>query len=79
MITREAIEAHKLYVVEVRHPVEVPGEEREHLLQWLSKRLSYELRAPDSTRVLRRATGGKSRTTDWTGPPQQKAAGESRV
>ncbi len=45
--TREAIEAHKLYVVEVRHPVEVPGDEREHLVQWLSKRLSYDLRAPD--------------------------------
>src|SRR3954464_13202189 len=28
--TLEALEAHRLYVVEVRHPVEVPGSERAH-------------------------------------------------
>ena len=33
----EALDAHKLYVVEVRHPVEVPGGERAHMTQWLSK------------------------------------------
>jgi anti-sigma factor RsiW len=44
--TGQALEAHKVYVVEVRHPVEVPGAERPHLVQWLSKRLDYELRVP---------------------------------
>ena len=34
-ITAEALEAYKLYVVEVRHPVEVPGNERPHMTQWL--------------------------------------------
>ena len=29
--TLEALDAHRLYVVEVRHPVEVPGSERVHL------------------------------------------------
>ncbi len=45
--TTQALEAHKVYVVEVRHPVEVTGGERPHLVQWLSKRLDYELRIPD--------------------------------
>jgi len=45
--TTQALEAHKIYVVEVRHPVEVGGAERPHLVQWLSKRLDYPLRVPD--------------------------------
>jgi len=40
----EALDAYKLYVVEVRHPVEVPGNERAHMTQWLSKRLGQDLR-----------------------------------
>src|SRR5260221_403730 len=35
--TLDALDAHRLYVVEVRHPVEVPGSERAHLQQWLTK------------------------------------------
>src|SRR5438046_5886208 len=34
--TVEALDAYRLYVVEVRHPVEVPGNERAHLQQWLT-------------------------------------------
>ena len=45
-LTVHAIEAHRLYVVEVRHPVEVPGSERSHLQQWLTKRCGWEGRAP---------------------------------
>src|SRR5437868_8293691 len=30
-LTLDALDAHRLYVVEVRHPVEVPGSERAHL------------------------------------------------
>jgi len=45
--TAEALNAHRLYTVEVRHPVEVTGAERAHLVQWLSKRLDRPLRAPD--------------------------------
>src|SRR5262249_7091442 len=47
IFTEQALDAHKVYVVEVRHPVEVTGAERPHLVQWLSKRLDYELRLPD--------------------------------
>src|SRR5882762_3671735 len=46
-VSAEAIDAHRLYVVEVRHPVEVPGSDATHLAQWLSRRIGYSLRAPD--------------------------------
>jgi anti-sigma factor RsiW len=43
--TGDALEAHKLCAVEVRHPVEVAGNERAHLQQWLTKRCGYEVSA----------------------------------
>jgi anti-sigma factor RsiW len=42
----DALDAHRLYVVEIRHPVEVPGSERAHLQTWLSKRCGWSVRAP---------------------------------
>jgi len=45
--TVDALDAHRLYVVEVRHPVEVPGSELTHLQQWLTKRCGWDVRAPD--------------------------------
>ena len=36
-------------MVEVRHPVEVPGSERDHLQQWLTKRCGWDVRAPELT------------------------------
>jgi anti-sigma factor RsiW len=57
--TADALDAYKLYVVEVRHPVEVPGSEREHLLQWLSKRLGSDLRAPDLDALGLMLVGGR--------------------
>ncbi|MVT67499.1 anti-sigma factor [Bradyrhizobium pachyrhizi] len=47
--TVDALDAHRLYVVEVRHPVEVPGSERDHLQQWLTKRCGWDVRAPELT------------------------------
>ena len=58
VFTAEALGAHKVYVVEVRHPVEVSGSERPHLVQWLSKRLDYELQNPGS-RTGRVEAGGR--------------------
>jgi anti-sigma factor RsiW len=57
--TTQALEAHKLYVVEVRHPVEVPGVQREHLVNWLSKRLGTPLRAPDLEPIGFKLVGGR--------------------
>jgi anti-sigma factor RsiW len=58
-ITADALEAHKLYVVEVRHPVEVPGNERTHMTQWLSKRLGYQQHIPDLQAIGLKLIGGR--------------------
>jgi len=55
----EALDAHKLYVVEVRHPVEVPGGARAHMTQWLSKRLGKDLRIPDLQSIGLKLVGGR--------------------
>jgi anti-sigma factor RsiW len=58
-ITADALEAHQLYVVEVRHPVEVPGSERAHMTQWLSKRLGYTQLIPDLHALGLKLVGGR--------------------
>jgi anti-sigma factor RsiW len=57
--TAEAIEAYKIYTVEVRHPVEVPASDAEHLVQWLSKRVGYPLQAPNLDSVGLKLVGGR--------------------
>lgn len=57
--TVDALEAHRLYVVEVRHPVEVAGSERTHLQQWLSKRVGYEIKAPELDGTGLKLVGGR--------------------
>jgi anti-sigma factor RsiW len=57
--TTEALGAYKLYVVEVRHPVEVPGNERQHMTQWLSKRLGADLRVPELQSIGLKLVGGR--------------------
>jgi anti-sigma factor RsiW len=58
-VTAEAVDAHRLYVVEVRHPVEVPGTDTAHLGQWLSRRVGYALRAPDLDTSGLKLVGGR--------------------
>jgi len=58
-ITADALDAYRLYVVEVRHPVEVPGNERAHMAQWLTKRLGYEQRIPDLQPIGLKLVGGR--------------------
>jgi anti-sigma factor RsiW len=57
--TLDALDAHKLYVVEVRHPVEVPGSERVHLQQWLTKRCGWDVRAPELAAAGLKLVGGR--------------------
>jgi anti-sigma factor RsiW len=57
--TTDALDAYRLYVVEVRHPVEVPGEQRPHLMEWLSKRVGTPLRAPELDKVGLKLVGGR--------------------
>jgi len=57
--TADALEAYRLYVVEVRHPVEVPGSERAHLQQWLTKRCGWEVLAPELGSTGLKLIGGR--------------------
>ncbi|SRR6266540_3798553 len=57
-VTAEAIEAHKLYIAEVRHPIEVPAE-ASHLVPWLSRRVGSTLRAPDLATFGLKLMGGR--------------------
>jgi anti-sigma factor RsiW len=59
LFTSDALDAYKLYAVEVRHPVEVPGDQRAHLVEWLSKRLAYPLRAPELDKIGLKLVGGR--------------------
>lgn len=54
----EALAAHRLYIGEVRHPIEV-GASENHLLPWLSRRVGTQLRAPDLTAFDFRLLGGR--------------------
>jgi anti-sigma factor RsiW len=58
-ITADALDAYKLYVVEVRHPVEVPGNERAHMTQWLSKRFGSALEVPHLESIGLKLVGGR--------------------
>ena len=58
-LTLDALDAHRLYVVEVRHPVEVPGSERTHLQQWLTKRCGWDVRAPELGATGLKLVGGR--------------------
>jgi anti-sigma factor RsiW len=54
----EALSAHKLYIAEVRHPIEVAAGEQ-HLLPWLSRRVGTTLRAPELTAFELKLLGGR--------------------
>lgn len=57
-LTGEAMAAHKLYINEVRHPIEV-GATEAHLLPWLSRRVGTQLRAPDLASFDLKLLGGR--------------------
>jgi anti-sigma factor RsiW len=56
---RDAIAAHKTFVAEVVHPVEVGANQEQHLVQWLAKRLGRPLQAPDLSSHGFRLMGGR--------------------
>ena len=53
-----AIEAHRIYVSEVRHPIEVRADEA-HLVPWLSRRVGSPLKAPDLASEGLKLLGGR--------------------
>ena len=58
-VVRAAIGAHRVFIPEVRHPVEVGASEEAHLVAWLSKKLGHPLKAPDLSAHGFRLVGGR--------------------
>jgi anti-sigma factor RsiW len=58
-LARQAAIAHVVYVPEVRHPVEVPANQEDHLVRWLSRRLGKELQCPKLTPLGYELVGGR--------------------
>lgn len=58
VVAIDALEAHRLYIAEVRHPIEV-GAQEAHLIPWLSRRVGHQLRAPDLAPFGLRLMGGR--------------------
>jgi len=58
-LTARATSAHQVYVVEVKHPVEVGADEEAHLVGWLSKRIGQSVHAPDLSQFGFRLVGGR--------------------
>jgi anti-sigma factor RsiW len=58
-LVADAAAAHLVYAVEVRHPVEVPASEQDHLATWLGRRLDVPLRLPDLSESGYELVGGR--------------------
>jgi anti-sigma factor RsiW len=58
-LVRPAAFAHAVYTPEVRHPVEIPAENEQHLVNWLSKRLHTDIHAPNLKPQGYRLVGGR--------------------
>lgn len=56
---QQAALAHVVYLPEVRHPVEVPAAQQDHLVQWLSKRLGRPLKVPNLSAQGYELVGGR--------------------
>ena len=54
-----AIGAHSVFVPEVRHPVELGAAEEAHLVQWLTKRIGANVRAPTLAGLGWKLVGGR--------------------
>jgi anti-sigma factor RsiW len=70
----EAVSAHKLYVNENRHAVEVAAADHDHLVTWLSNRVERPISTPDLSAEGFALVGGRLLPTDsyvQTGPAAQ--------
>lgn len=55
----DALVAHRVYVTDAKHPVEIGADERVQLQTWLSKRLGRQLKAPDLSMAGYELLGGR--------------------
>lgn len=58
-IFEQASDAYAIYAREVRHPVEVWAQEKDHLVAWLGKRLGEKIVAPDLASAGYSLVGGR--------------------
>lgn len=63
-VVREAAMAYAVYTPEVRHPVEVPGDQEQHLVSWLTKRMGTQLHVPQLAALGFQLVGGRLLSTD---------------
>jgi anti-sigma factor RsiW len=63
-VVREAAMAYAVYAPEVRHPVEVPGDQEAHLVAWLTKRMGVEIRVPQLASLGLALVGGRLLSSD---------------
>lgn len=70
-ITADAVAAHRLFVAEPRHPVEVGVAEEAHLVRWLSNRLGRPLPPPNLSAQGFRLMGGRLLPGTADGPAAQ--------
>jgi anti-sigma factor RsiW len=57
--SRQAALTHALYATDVNRPVEIWANEEERLVRWLSKRLSFQLHAPNLNGIGFALVGGR--------------------
>jgi len=69
-LAESAASAHRVFVVEVRHPVEVGADQEQHLVTWLGKRVGAKLIAPKLDDKGFRLVGGRLLSSD-AGPAAQ--------
>ena len=70
-VASQALSAHRVYAVEVLHPVEVFADQEAHLVKWLSKRLGHQIRTPDLTSLGFRLVGGRLLPAEGGAPAAQ--------
>lgn len=58
-LANESFSAHKVFVVEVKHPVEVAAAQEQHLVRWLTKRLGAPVKAPNLRSLGFELVGGR--------------------
>jgi len=78
-VVREAAMAYAVYSPEVRHPVEVSGDEEPHLVAWLTKRMARRCTSRVSTLSDSGFLGGRfdvERRRAW-GPPYVREQGRA--
>jgi anti-sigma factor RsiW len=76
-----AVNAHLVYAVDFKHPVEVGAKESEHLQSWLSKRVGVDFKIPDLSTHGFSFIGGRLLAEDGTpaGLLMYENAGKQRL